>query len=72
MRATVGDGWTEAKFSDAGILTAVSGAEVFYRLRTDDGREFTAEVRDWRRSNTWFLTTKCSNQNRSLYAGVAL
>ena len=46
MGATVVDGWTESEFSDAGILTATSGAEVFYRLRTDDGREFTTEVRE--------------------------
>jgi hypothetical protein len=42
MGATVIDGWTEGEFSEAGIITAVPGAEVFYRVRTDEGREFTA------------------------------
>ena len=46
MGATVVDGWTEGECSEAGILTAVPGAEVFYRLRTDDGREFTANIRE--------------------------
>jgi hypothetical protein len=46
MGASVVDGWTEGEFSEAGILTAVSGAEVFYRLRTDDDREFTASFRE--------------------------
>jgi hypothetical protein len=44
--ATVVDAWTEGEFSEVGNITAVSGAEVFYRVRTDDGREFTASFRE--------------------------
>jgi hypothetical protein len=42
LGATVLDGWTEGEFSVVGIITAVPGAEVFYRVLTDEGRELTA------------------------------
>jgi hypothetical protein len=46
MGATVVDGWTEGEFSEAGVITAVPGAEVFYRVLTDDGREFTVRFQE--------------------------
>ena len=46
FEATVVDAWTEGEFSEVGNIMPVSGAEVFYRLRTDDGRELTANSKE--------------------------